>query len=372
LPTGPAACYKDRSRHAGSNPTSQAISRRQFLQHAAAVAAAGLAAQLPLRTAYAVPTQIPRASAAGLARTAHLAWVWQFSTDGSAGAIRDILAQNRLGIILKSHDATTWMARYDRSPDAVNGASQLARLASFFEAGGVPFHAWTVLHGRDVEEEARMAAAVLDAGARSLTVDVEPGAGFWAGSREDAHVLMQRLRDLQPDAFISTAFDPRPWINAQIPIREFAAASDELAPMIYWEEFGTRANLVNFARAGIPVSAVEPRLLISLAAEVARPFGLPIQPIGQGASMEGWTDFLGHALGNARVVSVWRYGVAPPQVWGLLKERPPQPRAYVVEPGDSLAALAQAWRTTIDAIATMNGIPDPDLIRVGQTLLIPR
>lgn len=44
---------------------------------------------------------------------------------------------------------------------------------------------------------------------------------------------------------------------------------------------------------------------------------------------------------------------------------------YTVREGDTLASLARAYRTTIWAIMSKNGLSDPDRIRVGQTLIIP-
>lgn len=44
---------------------------------------------------------------------------------------------------------------------------------------------------------------------------------------------------------------------------------------------------------------------------------------------------------------------------------------YEVRPGDTLARIARTHGTTAASIAELNGIPDPDLIRVGQILQIP-
>jgi len=44
---------------------------------------------------------------------------------------------------------------------------------------------------------------------------------------------------------------------------------------------------------------------------------------------------------------------------------------YVVEWGDTLWEIARRYGTTVDAIAAANHIPDPDLIYVGQRLVIP-
>lgn len=45
---------------------------------------------------------------------------------------------------------------------------------------------------------------------------------------------------------------------------------------------------------------------------------------------------------------------------------------YVVQPDDTLGVLALRWGTTVDAIARLNGISNPDLIRVGQRLRKPQ
>src|SRR5690606_12562341 len=44
---------------------------------------------------------------------------------------------------------------------------------------------------------------------------------------------------------------------------------------------------------------------------------------------------------------------------------------HVVQPGDTLGALARRSNTTVSAIAGLNGIANPNLIHVGQRLTIP-
>jgi putative chitinase len=42
-----------------------------------------------------------------------------------------------------------------------------------------------------------------------------------------------------------------------------------------------------------------------------------------------------------------------------------------VQPGDTLSSIAWRFGTTVWALAQLNGIWNPNLIYVGQTLMIP-
>jgi LysM repeat protein len=48
-----------------------------------------------------------------------------------------------------------------------------------------------------------------------------------------------------------------------------------------------------------------------------------------------------------------------------------QVTTYVVQPGDTLGSIARRFNTTVAAIASANGIVNPNLIFVGQVLVIP-
>lgn len=52
----------------------------------------------------------------------------------------------------------------------------------------------------------------------------------------------------------------------------------------------------------------------------------------------------------------------PPQGWV----------AYVIEPGDSLSALAQEMGVTLQDLMNANCITDPDTLFAGQTIYLPR
>ena len=46
-------------------------------------------------------------------------------------------------------------------------------------------------------------------------------------------------------------------------------------------------------------------------------------------------------------------------------------RVHVVQPGDTLGTIAEAYGTTLEALRNANGLPDADAIAVGQEIAIP-
>ncbi|HXH22295.1 MAG TPA: hypothetical protein VNN10_09705 [Dehalococcoidia bacterium] len=307
--------------------------RRYFLKSAIA-GATGLGA---LALAGRGPKQ-RRAAAAEFQKPGnhHLAWVWQFDhgTDGTIEKVRSHLAFYGVGIILKTHDGTNWMARYDRNPTAVTGGAKVRELASFFETGGVPFHAWCVVKGLDPIREAHMCAEVLANGARSMVLDLEPsdGGSFWQGTPEAARAFGAELRRLHPHAWISVAPDPRPWQVEQVPMREFAAFSNEIAPQTYWPTFNSSANHRLLRERGFHVGpeGVTPELILDVAKAVFGEYWMPIRPVGSGNADPGsWHRFVDHARRlDMWAVSVWRFGTANPVVFDVLNEKKPLPNEF--------------------------------------------
>ncbi|MGW6913860.1 LysM peptidoglycan-binding domain-containing protein [Kitasatospora sp. NPDC054939] len=45
---------------------------------------------------------------------------------------------------------------------------------------------------------------------------------------------------------------------------------------------------------------------------------------------------------------------------------------YTVRSGDTLTAIARMFDTTVDQLVAWNNIPNPDLINVGQRLIVAR
>ena len=296
------------------------IDRRNFLKGAGRVGAtAALAYSFKPRSAAAKVEDISNS---------HLAWVWQFGEDGPPAQVRSVLAANGLGIILKTHDGTDWMTRYDDSNYAIGGPTQVAALARFFEAGGVPFHAWAVVQGRDPQLEAEMSASVIAAGARSLVLDLEPSdsGSFWVGSSGDALAFGSTFRRLQPQAWLAISPDPRPWQVDEVPVSEFATFSNEFAPQAYWDMFDNKATARMLGARGFVVGpdGITPELTLDFTQSSLGRFGLPIRPVGPGAATaEDWRRFVGKAIDlHMTGLSVWRYGTSNPDVLSILRDAP--------------------------------------------------
>ena len=65
-------------------------------------------------------------------------------------------------------------------------------------------------------------------------------------------------------------------------------------------------------------------------------------------------------------------GIAGPRTWALLKPYlSGELMTYVVRRGDTLSSIARRFNTTVEELLRLNPREDPDLIFVGETLLIP-
>jgi LysM repeat protein len=358
-------------------PASRRFTRRQLIGGAVA---AGLGGSALLNAA------TPRRARAAANGNFHLVWVWQFSTDAEPNSIAVRLRDHGLGIILKTHDGVEWMSEYDTSQYAVSGHPQVETLASYFEDAGVPFHAWCVVHGSDPIEEARLAAAVLLSGARSIFLDVEPHGGFWRGTPADATAFGQELRRLVPDGEVVLSIDARPWLKNAIPLQEFLPFVNAIAPQHYWKTFDTQANYDKYRQAGfaVPEGGVTPEFLLSTTLATYGDIPLPLHHTGQGATEDSneWNRFVDAAYAtNADFLSVWRYGVTDTSVLDVLSNKPPkQPEpgvlsgpsvTHVVEAGETVGLIASKYNTTVDIIVQANQLEDPNYVYIGQELTIP-
>lgn len=302
-----------------------AMSRRRFLAAAGVTAGAAAVSLANTQCDPAIVRRFHQADANSALR--HSVWVWQFSEDGPLERIAQRLAGRNLAVVLKTHDAVDWMSKWDPAPEAVSGPAQVATIAGIFEGYGVPFHAWCVVKGIDPVREAQMAGEVLDAGARSITLDLEDYDGFWSGTRQGAALFGRELRKRQPYARIDVSVDPRPWRLIHVPIREFVAFSDGIRPQLYWDVFNTLDNSNAYTYMGYPPGAdgITPEFLLETTHAVLAPYDRWLIPIGQGALVDpaSWAGFVRRAWElQMHDVSVWRYGVATDAVLDYLAAYP--------------------------------------------------
>ena len=258
----------------------------------------------------------------------HAIWVWQFSIDGSADEIAPALAENDLSVVVKTHDGLDWMATYDQVPGAIDGPAQVETVAGTFERYGVAFHAWAVVKGIDPLREAEMAADVLNAGARSLTLDLESDDGFWVGSSDDALRFGERLRERSEFARVDVSIDPRPWKMLAAPVGEFATFCDGIRPQLYWDIFNTPDNVNGYAYMGFPPGpdGITPEFLVATTRQLLAPFDRWVVPIAQdtGGSVDVWSRFA-HDSWKLQMpaINVWRYGTTDPAIFDYLRANPP-------------------------------------------------
>jgi LysM repeat protein len=234
-----------------------------------------------------------------------------------------------------------------------------------------------------------MAAASYLSGARSIFLDVEPHAGFWQGTPAAATQFGQEFRRLAPNAKVVLSIDPRPWMVPRLPMKEFVAFSNAIAPQEYWRTFDTQANYDRFRESGLPVQGnVTPEFLLAVSYATLSQYGLPIIHTGQGDT-QNWPEWMRYINGayaaGSDFVTVWRYGVTPNDIFLTLKDIPAkQPPVaspalasagaagnYTVQAGDTLGAIAANYGTTVDEIMAANGMTDPNYIYVGQELIVP-
>ena len=310
----------------------RALSRRRFI--AGSAMAAGAAA-VSLGIGPCDPRLIRKLQQEKVPQTPHhRIWVWQFSADGGLAAIASALQNKGLGVLLKTHDGVEWMSKYDIAPDAITGAQRVRNVAQYFEERGIPFHAWAVPKGVDPIREARMAADVLAAGARSLVLDLEGSSGFWVGTAADARAYANELRRITPYGRVDISIDPRPWRINLVPMTDFVATCDGIWPQLYWETFDTPGNIDGYASSGYPPPGgkITPEFLLEATQSILKPYDRDIYPVGQGAAIDptSWPRFAHRAWDlGMYVISDWRLSVTSAATLNYLAQNPPgrEPKA---------------------------------------------
>ena len=99
---------------------------------------------------------------------------------------------------------------------------------------------------------------------------------------------------------------------------------------------------------------------------IARQYGATIEAIKQANSL--LNDII-HA--GQQLVIPGAGGSAPAASPPAAPSAPAATGSYTVRPGDSLASIASAFNTNYLTLAEMNGLPNPDVLYVGQVIHVP-
>jgi len=83
------------------------------------------------------------------------------------------------------------------------------------------------------------------------------------------------------------------------------------------------------------------------------------------------TETLGHGALAGMTMLGWTEDLNGARVYTAPKTPPAAAGTYRVLPGDTLGEIAKHFGTTVDALAKLNGIKNPDVIQRGATLKIP-
>jgi len=76
-------------------------------------------------------------------------------------------------------------------------------------------------------------------------------------------------------------------------------------------------------------------------------------------------------LTPAPTLPVTEEAVRFPTALPLASATPPGPLLYAVQEGDTLGAIAQTYGVSVEDLMAANGLADPNVLHVGQTLIIP-
>ncbi len=179
---------------------------------------------------------------------------------------------NVAGVAIKTSNGKDWQGHHDdtKAAMAVVGPGSIAQWVTALSAHGLEAHAWCVVHGRDIEVEARR---VLEAchvpGLRSMILDVEAGERYFGGQPADvARAFICRVRAELPGTFhLGLCLFVRGDEPEKIHLEEWLPYVNSLHPMIYHWDFSSGSS--------------GPRPYLDEAFSRLAPYGLPLVPILQ-------------------------------------------------------------------------------------------
>ncbi len=231
--------------------------------------------------------------------------VWHWKGDSLAentieDAVRTLKtwAPNATQLWVKTSDGVDWMARFDTKKTlAIDGPAAIRRWVQVLQANGMEFHAWCVVKGKDITNEAnRVIEACTVPGVKSMVLDIEPYAGFWQAGKDPIRPFMTRIRRGVGGAFhIAMSMDPRTQHYNSIFPNEWRPFINSVHPQVYWDTFQR------------PVKEV-----MDEAYKVWGNYGLPIIPALSGyADPDEMEEARSYLISKYKApgLSYWRYGV---------------------------------------------------------------
>ncbi len=143
-------------------------------------------------------------------------------------------------IWVKTSDGPHWQGNFDTDRNlAIDGVASVDKWVRILDSFGLEFHAWAVVTGKDINQEADRIIDVCNRpGVRSMVLDVEPYAGFWTVGKEPIRPFMTRIRRGIGGRFhLAMAIDPRPRHRASIFPGEWRPFVNSVHLQVYWNTF---------------------------------------------------------------------------------------------------------------------------------------
>ncbi len=218
-------------------------------------------------------------------------------------------------IWVKTSDGEHWQGEFDTDRDlAIDSVASIDKWVRILDANGLEFHAWAVVKGQNIVEEADRIIEVCNRpGVKSMILDVEPFAGFWTVGPDPIRSLMTRIRRGVGGRFhIGMAVDPRPQHKPRIFPEEWRPFVNSVHLQVYWNTFQR------------PMEEV-----IDEGFNTWNDYGLPLFPVMPGtAPRDEINAGREYVIDRYKVqgISWWRFGVIGPVEFPAIN--------HPIEPGD--------------------------------------
>ena len=297
------------------------------------------------------------------------AYLHQFNQLGEATvpAIADTLRSAGITeIVCKTHQATTFLGRFDKSALAFNSLADVESRRAEFAAQGITMRSWFVPMGEDIQAEANLAAQVASILGNQIELDLEPYHQFWDGPKTDLLPFLDALstRNVKFDIDL----DIRPGGYQPFPdIAEALKRADTVYTQSYWTDFG---------QSWTPVVASAIQTVRELAGQDHK-VGIIFPWNGAADYTDAWAFTSSHGVDT---VGMWKMGDAGPNVYAALaalNDSPPQDdfvtrvssRTKAIDVLGDLWALAEGRRAAGDRGAADD--LEAGIIRLKQLLGLP-